>query len=81
MKHRERILETETGDLLATQPRRGSVVLLTADRDGDGQSDATLPLLDDLEQPHGMALRDGWLKRFGKMQSRSLRALRKKVES
>jgi glucose/arabinose dehydrogenase len=52
---------TPTGDLLASRPRAGDVVLVARDEDGDGRSDATLPLLADLNRPQGLELRDGWL--------------------
>ena len=52
---------TPTGDLLATQPRDGRVVLLSADRDGDGRSDGRREVLAGLDRPHGLDLRDGWL--------------------
>src|SRR5262245_57867005 len=49
------------GDLLASVPREGQVVLLERDADGDGRSDGAKVLLTDLNRPHGMALRGGWL--------------------
>ena len=52
---------TETGDLLVTTPRSGGVVLLERDSDGDGRSDGQRVLLDGLNRPHGVELRDGWL--------------------
>jgi len=47
---------TPAGDLLASVPREGSVVLLERDADGDGRSDGTRPLLSGLNRPHGMDL-------------------------
>jgi len=52
---------TESGDLLVTSPRRGRVVLLLADRDGDGVSDGQRTLLEGLDRPHGLDLHEGWL--------------------
>ena len=52
---------TAAGDLLVSQPRRGQVMLIHRDRDGDGRSDGRTVLLRDLNRPHGMDLRDGWL--------------------
>jgi glucose/arabinose dehydrogenase len=52
---------TEAGDLLVTTPRSGAVVLLAADADGDGHSDGQRVLLADLNRPHGIEIRDGWL--------------------
>lgn len=52
---------TPSGDLLVTRPRAGEVVLLEADRDGDGQSDGRRLLLQDLDRPHGMDFHEGWL--------------------
>ncbi len=52
---------TEAGDLLVSVPRQGRVVLVEADRDGDGRADATRTLLDGLDRPHGLDLREGWL--------------------
>jgi hypothetical protein len=52
---------TPRGDLLASLPRDGSVVLLERDADGDGRADGQRVLLEGLDRPHGMDLRDGWL--------------------
>ncbi len=52
---------TGAGDLLVSQPRTGRIMLLEADHDGDGRSDGTRVLLEGLDRPHGMDLRDGWL--------------------
>jgi glucose/arabinose dehydrogenase len=52
---------TRTGELLVSRPRAGEVVLLDRDRTGDGQSDGRTVLLSDLNRPHGLELRDGWL--------------------
>ena len=49
------------GGLLATTPREGKVWLLAPDRDGDGRSDSSRPLLEDLERPHGLDLHEDWL--------------------
>lgn len=52
---------TESGDLLVSQPRRGQVLLLERDADGNGLPDGRRVLLEGLDRPHGMALHDGWL--------------------
>jgi glucose/arabinose dehydrogenase len=52
---------TETGDLLVSTPRSGAIVLLERDSDGDRRSDGQRVLLDGLNRPHGVELRDGWL--------------------
>jgi glucose/arabinose dehydrogenase len=52
---------TPAGDLLLSQPRQGSVTLLDRDADGDGRPDGRRALLEGLDRPHGMDLRDGWL--------------------
>ncbi len=52
---------TPRGDLLASQPRSGGVVLLEADRDADGRSDGRREVLGGLDRPHGLDLHDGWL--------------------
>lgn len=52
---------TAAGDLLVSQPRRGQIRLVEADRDGDGRADAQRVLLDGLDRPHGLDLHDGQL--------------------
>lgn len=49
------------GDVLVSRPRHGEVVLLTRDHNGDGLADARRVLLEGLQRPHGLALKDGWL--------------------
>ena len=55
------LLFTPTGDLLVSAPRTGTVWLVERDANGDGVSDGTRELIDNLYQPHGLALHDGWL--------------------
>lgn len=52
---------TPDGDLLASRPRKGDVVLIARDDDADGKSDGIYPLIADLNRPQGLELRDGWL--------------------
>ena len=52
---------TATGDLIATLPRTGEVILLESDAGGDGQSDGRRVLLEGLNRPHGIELYEGWL--------------------
>lgn len=47
---------TPAGDLLVSQPRRGQILLLLDDRDGDGLSDGRRVLIDGLDRPHGLDL-------------------------
>ncbi len=55
------ILETETGDLLASLSKKGKVVLLHKDADLDGLSDGQQDLITGLNLPHGMDIYQGWL--------------------
>jgi glucose/arabinose dehydrogenase len=56
------LLATPRGDLVASVPRDGRVVLLARDKDDDGLPDAVRDLLSGLDRPHGLALSpDGWL--------------------
>ncbi len=52
---------TSNGDLLVSSPRQGTIFLLERDADGDGRSDGMRPLVEGLNRPHGMDIRDGWL--------------------
>jgi len=52
---------TGTGDLIVSRTRAGEVVLLERDRNGDGKSDGVRTLLSELDKPHGIDIRDGWL--------------------
>jgi len=52
---------TPAGDLLVSLPRSGRIVLLERDTDGNGRPDGRHTLLEGLDRPHGMDLRDGWL--------------------
>ena len=52
---------TPAGDLIVSQSRLGRITLLGADHDGDGHPDRRAVLLDGLDRPHGLELREGWL--------------------
>ena len=52
---------TPDGDLLVASPRTGSVVLLGADRNGDGMADSRATLIDGLDGPNGLDFHDGYL--------------------
>lgn len=52
---------SEGGDLLASRPRAGEVVLLERDRSGNGLPEGRRVLLDQLTRPHGLAFHDGYL--------------------
>jgi len=52
---------TADGDLIASLPRSGEVILLERDANGDGTHDGRRLLLEGLNRPHGIELFDGWL--------------------
>ncbi len=52
---------TENGDLIVSGYRDGNIVLLKADRDGDGRSDGQQILSEGTNQPHGLLLEGGTL--------------------
>jgi len=52
---------TPTGDLLVSAARDDKVWLIHRDDDGDGYADGKQELFPKLNQPHGIALHDGWL--------------------
>jgi glucose/arabinose dehydrogenase len=52
---------TRRGDVVVSQPREGRVSLLLADANGDGVTDGSSVLVNGLDRPHGLALRDGYL--------------------
>lgn len=52
---------TGAGDLLVSSPRDGRIVLLTRDADADGRADGLRTLIEGLDRPHGLDLREGWL--------------------
>lgn len=57
-----RMLEfSRGGDLLASQPREGKVLLLKRDRNQDGRTDGVEVLLEQLTRPHGLAFYKHWL--------------------
>ena len=52
---------TAAGDVLVSTPRDGQVVLLEADRDGDGAADGRRVLVEGLVRPNGMDISGGYL--------------------
>ena len=46
--------ETSGGNFIVTAARNGRVLLVRADKDGDGRSDGVEPLLDGMARPHGL---------------------------
>jgi glucose/arabinose dehydrogenase len=52
---------TSAGDLLVSQSHLGQILLLRADRDGNGSADGAEVLLADLDRPHGIDIHDDWL--------------------
>ncbi len=59
--HARMMVMTTRGDIIVSSVREGKVYLIKADSDGDGISDGKAILLENLDTPHGVALRDGWL--------------------
>ncbi|WP_167854848.1 PQQ-dependent sugar dehydrogenase [Mangrovimicrobium sediminis] len=55
------LLAGVNGDLLLSRPAKGDVILLAPDRDGDGRADGRRVLLQQLDQPQGLAFLGGWL--------------------
>ena len=55
------LLLTPAGDLLVSQTRLDRILLLGVDHDADGHPDRRAVLLDALDRPHGLELREGWL--------------------
>ncbi|GHF19407.1 hypothetical protein GCM10017044_12540 [Kordiimonas sediminis] len=55
------MLFTPTGDMLVASYRKGEVILLHADKDGDGTSDGREVLLSEMDVPYGLAYQDGML--------------------
>jgi len=57
-----RMLEfTRSGDLVASQPRDGNVLLLKRDENNDGRSDQVSVLIGQLKRPHGLEFHGEWL--------------------
>jgi glucose/arabinose dehydrogenase len=52
---------TPAGDLLVSNPRNGSILLLEPDRDGDGLSDGKRTVIEGLQRPHGLDFQGDWL--------------------
>lgn len=52
---------TPEDDLLVSRPRKGDILLLRRDENGDERADGVDTLLSGLNLPHGMELLDDWL--------------------
>lgn len=52
---------TAADDVLLSRPRKGDVLLLQRDDDGDGRADGRQTLLSGLNMPHGLEVIDDWL--------------------
>ncbi len=52
---------TSSGGLVISQPKKGKVVLLGKDKNGDGRSDSQQTIIENLDSPHGLALHKNWL--------------------
>jgi len=52
---------TSAGDLLVSVPRKGTVLLIEADKDKSGRGGAIQTLLSGLNKPHGLEIVDGYL--------------------
>ncbi|MAI77385.1 MAG: oxidoreductase [Deltaproteobacteria bacterium] len=50
---------TPEGSLLVSQTRLGQISLVLADHDGDGLSDGSRVIVENLDRPHGFDLREG----------------------
>lgn len=54
---RPRLMQmTENGDLIVSGYRKGNILLLKADKNGDGRNDGRQTLREGLNQPHGLLL-------------------------
>ncbi len=60
LSHARWLLALENGDILVAESRAGKITLLR-DADGDGRAEKKITILSDLDRPHGMAYRAGWL--------------------
>lgn len=56
-----KMLLTEQGDILVSDLTAGQVLLVKRENANDTTSPGTIVVLEGLDQPHGLALRDGWL--------------------
>jgi len=52
---------TPDGDLLVSQPRKGQILLLEKDADGDGMAEGRRVLLEGLNRAQGLDFHNGWL--------------------
>ncbi|MFT6625015.1 MAG: glucose/arabinose dehydrogenase [Cycloclasticus sp.] len=52
---------SQTGDLIISQPKLGTLQLILKDDNNDGRSDGRLLLAQGLNGPYGLALHKGWL--------------------
>ncbi len=61
LTHPRVIRQLSTGDFILSQPRKGEVTFLEADKNGDGISESRHNIIDNLDNPHGLALYKDWL--------------------
>ncbi len=60
LRHARWLAVAENGDVLLAESRAGIITLLR-DADGDGVAEIRSVFADGLDEPHGMAIRDGYL--------------------
>lgn len=53
--------QTPQGDVIVSSYRDGTILLVKSDADGDGRSDGTTVLAEDLSDPHGLVLEGEYL--------------------
>lgn len=57
-----RLIEfSDAGDLIASQPREGNVIVIKRDQNNDGRNDGVTNLITQLNRPHGLEFYQDWL--------------------